>query len=422
MSLLSGHMPGAALERQVHRIRADFPYLQPKRVGKRVVYLDNAATSQKPIQVLDAVSSYYRWENANPHRGAHYLTVQATQAYEEGRSRLAAFLGAGDAREIVFVRNATEAINLVAYAWALDEITNKDRIVITALEHHSNMVPWQFVSQKTGAELVVVPMTDDFTIDMEAFYEALTPNAKLVAVTGASNTTSTMPDVCAMTAAAHEVGARVLVDAAQLAAHAPVDVTQMDCDFLALSGHKMLAPMGIGALYAKMELLEQMQPFLYGGDMIEYVYEDHSTYAEVPMKFEAGTQNVGGVVGLSAAIDYLDALGMDNVFAYEHALTSHALDELKKLDFIDLYFARTGQTGSAITFNIKDIHPHDVATIMDARDVAVRSGHHCAMPFHTKLCLAATCRASFSFYNTKEEVDAFIDALHGVREVLGYGS
>ncbi|EEI82250.1 cysteine desulfurase [Anaerococcus tetradius] len=403
----------------VEKIRADFPYLDSEKVGKKVIYLDTGATSQKPTCVIDAVDQYYRYSNANPHRGAHYLSWKATEAYEETREVVKNFIGAKSAREIVFTRSTTESLNLLAYSYGLNKLKKDDEILITILDHHANLVPWQMVAKKTGARLVYAYLKDDYSLDYDDLKSKITDKTKIVSVTGASNVTGELIDSKLITKWAHEVGAISIVDGAQLIPHVKTNVRDIDCDFLAFSGHKMFSPMGIGVLYGKYELLEDLEPFNYGGDMIEYVYEQESSFEQAPLKFEAGTPNVGGVLGLRAAIDYVEKIGMDEILAYEHELTSYAYDLIKDISNIKIFYPKNGRAGSVISFAFTDIHPHDIATILDSKGIAVRSGHHCAMPLHGYLGISATARASFSIYNTKEEAEIFAKELKNVRKVMG---
>ena len=385
----------------------DFPLLHTQMNGKPIAYLDNGATTQKPEQVIKSLCGYYGGCNANPHRGAYELSVKATDIYENARARVAKFIGAPRPETIIFTRNATESLNLVAYS-----------------EHHSNLVPWQHVAQAKGATLKYIYLTDDANLSDEDIETKITEKTKIVAVTQVSNVLGLVNDVKKVVKKAHSVGAICVVDGSQSVPHMKVDVQDIDADFFAFSGHKMLSPMGIGVLYGKYELLDDMPPFLMGGDMIEYVEEQHTDFAEVPAKFEAGTQNVGGATGLSAAIDYLEGVGFDTVEAIEKDLVDYALPQLRELPYIELYGCdsrRDNKTG-IITFNVKDVHPHDVATILDSYGVAVRAGHHCAQPLMQYLGQNATCRASFYFYNTREDVDRWIAALKQVRKVLGYGA
>lgn len=401
----------------VQAVRADFPYLADK---EPVIYLDNAATTQRPRQVLERVDAFYRHENANPLRGNHRLSLAATEAYEAARARVAEWIHAPSPEQVIFTRNASESLNLVAYAWGLASLKPGDEVLITRMEHHSNSVPWQFVCQQTGAVLRYVDFDDDFELDEADFRAKLNEKTRVVSFTGASNVFSAVPPAKKLIQAAHAVGAIAVVDGAQLAPHEPVDVTDMDCDFFAFSGHKMLAPFGIGVLYGKREILESMRPFLYGGEMIEYVYDEEATFAPLPYKFEAGTQNVGGAVGLHAAIDYLDAIGMEKIDAYERALGEYCAQRMRTLDFLTLYHPQKGPRGAAVAFNVKDVHPHDVSTILDFDRIAIRAGHHCTQQLHRSLCISSSNRASFAFYNTKEEVDALIDGLYKVRTTLGF--
>lgn len=403
----------------VEKIRADFPYLDSEKVGKEVIYLDTGATSQKPAYVIDAVDEYYRYSNANPHRGAHFLSWKATEAYEETRQVVKDFIGARKASEIVFTRSTTEALNLLAYSYGLNNLTKDDEILITILDHHANLVPWQMVAKKTGAKLVYAYLNEDYGLDYDDLKSKINEKTKIVSVTGASNVTGELIDSKLITKWAHEVGAISIVDGAQLIPHVKTDVKDIDCDFLAFSGHKMFSPMGIGVLYGKYELLDKLEPFNYGGDMIEYVYEQESTFQEPPIKFEAGTPNVGGVLGLKAAIEYVEKIGMDEIFTYEHELTSYAYDLIKDIPNIKIFYPTNGKAGSVISFTFTDIHPHDIATILDSKGIAVRSGHHCAMPLHGYLGISATARASFSIYNTKEEAEIFARELKNVRKVMG---
>ena len=403
----------------VEKIRADFPYLDSEKVGKEVIYLDTGATSQKPAYVIDAVDEYYRYSNANPHRGAHFLSWKATEAYEETRQVVKDFIGARKSSEIVFTRSTTEALNLLAYSYGLNNLKKDDEILITILDHHANLVPWQMVAKKTGAKLVYAYLNEDYGLDYDDLKSKINEKTKIVSVTGASNVTGELIDSKLITKWAHEVGAISIVDGAQLIPHVKTDVKDIDCDFLAFSGHKMFSPMGIGVLYGKYELLDKLEPFNYGGDMIEYVYEQESTFQEPPIKFEAGTPNVGGVLGLKAAIEYVEKIGMDEIFAYEHELTAYAYDLIKDIPNIKIFYPTNGKAGSVISFTFTDIHPHDIATILDSKGIAVRSGHHCAMPLHGYLDISATARASFSIYNTKEEAEIFARELKNVRKVMG---
>lgn len=404
--------PGFSLD----AVRRDFPYLEEEHP---VIYLDNAATTQRPRQVLERMQQFYAHENANPLRGNHRLSLYATQAYEQAREHVARFIGAKSAREIVFTRNATESLNLIAYNYALYVLKPGDEVLITRMEHHSNCVNWQFTCQQSGATLRYVELGEDYQLDEADFEAKLSEKTKVLAFSAASNVIATLPPVKAMIAKAHAVGATVVVDGAQYAPHSPVNVTDWDCDFFAFSGHKMGSPFGIGVLYGKQALLEAMPPFLFGGEMIEYVEDTSSTFAELPYKFEAGTMNVGGAVGLDAAITYLEGLGMENIEAYEKALAAYLAEELEKLGGVTIYRPKHHDCGTMVAFNLDGAHPHDVSTIMDASDVAIRSGHHCTQPLHRGLHISASCRASVAFYNTVAEVDAFLEAVKEVRRVMG---
>lgn len=407
---------------EVLEIRKEFPYLDEEKMGRKIVYFDNGATSQKPKCVIDALSNYYSYQNANPHRGAHYLGMLATDLYENARAKVRDFVGARSENEIVFVRNTTEALNLIAYSYGLENLNKGDEILISIVEHHSNLVTWQYVAKKTGAVLKYVYLNDRNEIDMDQYKSMLNERTKIVSLAGASNTVGGVIDIKEVTRLAHEVGAVVSIDAAQLAPHIKMDVREWDVDFLSLSGHKMYAPMGIGVLYGKEEILNSMVPYMYGGDMIEYVYEQETTFAKSPARFEAGTQNVGGAVALAAAIDFMDRIGIENIHEHELALTDYAYKKMKELDFVEIYSTPSFVRSPLIDFNVKDIHSHDVSTVLDTFDIAIRTGHHCAMPLHTKLELNSTCRVSFAVYNTFEEIDYFIEKLKEVRKVMGYGS
>ena len=410
------------MERKVNEYLRDFPILQTKMNGRPIVYLDNGATTQKPETVIRAVAEYCTYCNANPHRGAYELSVKATDIYERARVRTQQFIGAARPEEVVFTKNATEALNLVAYSYGLANVREGDEIVITISEHHSNIVPWQFVAKSRGAVLKYIYLGEDGNLSEADIAQQITERTKIVAVTQVSNVLGLVNDVRVVADRAHAVGAVVVVDGSQSVPHIKVDVQAMDADFFAFSGHKMLSPMGIGVLYGKYNILDAMPPFLFGGDMIDYVGEQETTFAELPAKFEAGTQNVSGASGLIAAIDYLDKIGFDRIEAIERDLLSYALPQLRELPFVELYgcdSTRGNKTG-IITFNVKDVHPHDVSTILDSYGVAIRAGHHCAQPLMRYLGQNATCRASFYLYNTHEDIDQFIAALKKVRGVLGY--
>ena len=404
--------------------RKDFPLLGQKMNGRPLVYLDNGATTQKPESVIQSMCGYYGGCNANPHRGAYALSVEATDIYENARARVQRFIHAPSAREVVFTKNATEALNLVAYSYGLTNIGAGDEIVLTVAEHHSNLVPWQQVAKAKGAVLKYIYLEADGNLSQQDIETKITARTKLVAVTQVSNVLGLVNPVREIADRAHAVGAVIVVDGSQSIAHMAVDVQALGADFFAFSGHKMLSPMGIGVLWGRAELLDAMPPFLTGGDMIEYVTEQHTDFAELPAKFEAGTQNVGGAAGLTAAIDYLEKIGFDRIGAIEKDLVDYALPQLRQLPYIELYGCDTtrGNKTGIITFNVKDVHPHDVATILDAEGVAVRAGHHCAQPLMQYLGVNATCRTSFYLYNTREDVDRWIAALKKVREVMHLGA
>ena len=402
--------------------KKEFPLLQRTMHDKPIVYLDNGATTQKPQAVIDAMRSYYETSNANPHRGAYELSVQATDVYENARIRVQKFINAGHAHEIIFTKNATESLNLVAYSYGMANIQAGDEVVIAISEHHSNLVPWQQICRLKGATLKYIYLEEDGNLSQADIASKITEKTKIVAVAQVSNVLGLVNPVKEIADKAHNVGAVMVIDGSQSVPHMAVDVQDLDADFFVFSGHKMLSPMGIGVLYGKEKLLNAMPPFLMGGDMIDYVEEQETEFAPLPAKFEAGTQNVGGAAGLTAAIDYLEKVGFDYVEKVERELVEYALPKLKAMPYIELYGCdskKDNKTG-IITFNVKDVHPHDVATILDAQGVAVRAGHHCAQPLMQYLGQNATCRASFYFYNTKEDVDRWIEALSKVRGVLGY--
>ena len=406
----------------VEKIRQDFPILSRKVYDKPLIYLDNAATTQKPRQVIEALVEYYECYNANVHRGVHALSQEATERYEEARAKVARFIGADSANEIIWTRNASESLNLVAYTWAEENIVEGDEILVTPYEHHSNLVPWQKVARDKGAKLRVLPMLeDDNSLDMSRVDEFITQRTKLLAVVHMSNGIGIVNPVRELVDKARAVGATVLIDATQSAPHMPVDVKDLDCDFLTLSGHKMLGPTGIGALYGKMEILESMEPFMRGGEMVLEVWYDRATWNDVPMKFEAGTPNIADAIGFGAAIDYLDDLGMENVRAHEIALSTHALKAFKELEEdVDIFGPRDPeQRGGIISFHSDIVHPHDLGTFLDRDGIAVRTGHHCTMPLMRELGVVATARASYYLYNTEEEIDALVDS---VKRALRYFS
>lgn len=390
-------------------IKKDFPLLE----NENITYLDSGATTQKPIQVIKAVEEFYQKYNANPHRGAYSLSVEATEQYENTRTKIAKFINARHREEIIFSKNATESLNLIAYSYGMDNLKKDDEVVISIMEHHSNLVPWQKVTKKTGSKLNYMYINDEFELTDEEIENKITDKTKIVGITHVSNVLGTINNVKKIIKYAHKKGAIVIVDASQSIPHMKIDVQDLDADFLVFSGHKMLAPLGIGVLYGKKEILNKMSPFLMGGDMIEYVYEQDTTFAPLPNKFEAGTQNVEGVIGLGAAIDYIENLGYDKIQEIEKEVLSYAREELSKLDFLDLYITpNENNHSSVISFNIKGIHPHDVASILDSEGVCVRSGNHCAQPLMRFLGIDSTCRASFYIYNTKEDVDKLVSALN----------
>ena len=402
----------------VEKVRKDFPILE-RRVGeKRLVYLDNAATSQKPRRVLDALGEYYEVHNANIHRAVHRLAEEATAAYEEAREKVASFLGAPDVRSLVFTRGTTESTNLVAYAWGRKNLREGDEVVLTETEHHSNLVPWQLAARATGAKLRFIPILEDGTLDMEAAERLIGSRTKLVGCIHASNVLGTINPIEELAELAHGVGALMLVDGAQSAPHMPVDVGASGCDFFACSGHKMLGPTGVGVLWGKPEVMEEMDPFLGGGEMIREVHLDHATWNDLPYKFEAGTMNIAQAIGLGAAIDYLNDVGMENIREHERRLGEYAYDKIREVEGGTVYGPEEGRTG-LVSFSLPDVHPHDLSQILDEAGIAIRSGNHCAQPLMRRLGVAATSRASFYLYNTEEEVDALVGGLERAREFFG---
>lgn len=396
-------------------VRADFPILHQKVHGKPLVYLDNAATSQKPKAVLDAIQHYYEFDNANVHRGVHALSVRATEAYEGARDKVAAFVNADSRNEIVFTRNASEAINLVAYSWGMNTLKAGDEIILSVMEHHSNLVPWQLVAQRTGAVLKFVELTETEAFDFEQFKTLISNKTKLVSVVHVSNTLGCINPVEEITEIAHEYGAKVLIDACQSVPHMPIDVQKIDCDWLVASGHKMCAPTGIGFLYGKLEILRSMPPFLGGGEMIADVFLDHSTYADLPHKFEAGTPAIGEAIALGAAVDYLTHIGMDKIAEYEHELCAYLFEKLATIPQIRIYGPQPHVDGSGraslASFTAGDVHANDLSALLDEAGIAIRTGHHCTQPLHHILGVSSTARASVYFYNTREEIDGFVVAL-----------
>ncbi len=395
----------------VNAVRRDFPMLE-RRVGEHsLVYLDNAATSLKPRSVVEALDRYYREYTANVHRGIYRVSEEATEAYESARKKVARFVNAPSPREVVFVRNATEAVNLVAYSWGRANVSEGDEIVVTEMEHHSNLVPWQQLAREKRASVRYARVDDKGRLDREHLDGLLSERTRLLAISGMSNVLGTIPPLEEIIETAHARGIPVLVDGAQAVSHLPVDVQAWGCDFLAISGHKMLGPTGIGALYVKREILEGMDPFLAGGEMILEVTKDGARWNEIPWKFEAGTPAVAQAIGLGAAVDYLSALGMESVRRREEELTSYAMDRLSQVEGLRILGPPAGERGGVVAFTLGDVHPHDLATILDGEGIAIRAGHHCAMPLHERYGLAATARASFYLYNTREEVDRLASAL-----------
>jgi cysteine desulfurase/selenocysteine lyase len=402
------------------KVRADFPILQQQVNGKPLVYLDNAATSQKPLLVLNTLRDYYEQYNSNVHRGAHTLSARATDAYEGAREKIAKFINAASPQQIIYTRNASEAINLVAYAWGLTSLQRGDEVILTVMEHHSNLVPWQLVTQTTGAILKFVELTPDEEFNLEQFKSLVSDKTKLVSVVHVSNTLGCINPVKEICAIAHHYGAKVLIDACQSAPHLPLDVQDIDCDWLVASGHKMCGPTGIGFLYGKLDLLRSMPPFMGGGEMIADVFLDKSTYADLPHKFEAGTPAIAEAIALGAAVDYLTGIGMDKIHAYEDELTAYLFQQLEQIPELRLYGPSPSKGRAALAaFTAGDVHPHDLSTILDQAGVAIRAGHHCTQPLHRYLKAQSTARASLYFYNTPEEIDVFITSLKEAIEFFG---
>ncbi|CBJ27325.1 Cysteine desulfurase [Ectocarpus siliculosus] len=405
------------------RVRADFPILdQEAYPGKPLVYLDSAATSQKPKVVMDVLRDYYERDNANVHRGAHQLSIRATEAYEAAREKVGAFVNAETSREIVFTRGATEAINLVAQTWGLDNLAAGDEIVTTVMEHHSNMVPWQLLAERTGAVLKFAQIREDMSLDLDHMKSLITDKTKLVAVVHASNALGGVNPVSEIAEAAHAVGAKVLVDGCQSVPNMPVDVQTLGVDWLVASGHKMCGPTGIGFLWGRMSVLETMRPWQGGGEMIDQVYFDHSTFAEPPARFEAGTPAIAQAVGLGAACDYLSSIGMENGAAYEHEMSKYLWERLSEVEGLDFYGPPPNASGDnrnpLLAFNSRDVHAHDLSFFMDQEGVAIRAGHHCTQALHRQLGAAGSLRASLYIYNTKDDVDQFIEALRSTLDMF----
>jgi len=403
----------------VNKIRKDFPVLSEQVHGKPLVYLDNAATTQKPRQVIETINDYYTHYNANVHRAIHQLGEKATAAYEDARRNIARFINAESARQIVFTRGTTESINLVAAAWGRKFIKAGDEIITTEMEHHSNLIPWQLVAKEVGARLKFISFNPDGTLDLKEIERLFSPSTRLVALTHMSNVFGTINPVKGIISMAHDRGIPVLLDSAQSVPHLPVDVQELDCDFLAFSGHKMLAPTGIGVLYAKASHLQDMNPYQGGGEMISAVWLEKATWNEIPHKFEAGTPNISGAIALGVAVDYLRQIGMREITLYEQELTTYALKKMQTIEGMEIY-GRAPERGSAISFNLGQVHSHDLSHFLDQQGVAVRAGHHCAQPIMRKLEVPATTRASFYFYNTFEEIDYFIEQLMAAREFFGF--
>ncbi len=389
--------------------KKDFPIFENRDIS----YLDSGATSQKPQYVINAIEEFYKKFNANPHRGAYSLSLDATEQYENTREKIAKFINARNKEEIIFSKNASESLNLIAYSYGLSNLKQNDEVVLSIMEHHSNLVPWQFVTKQTNSILKYMYINNEFELSKEEIESKITDKTKVVGITHISNVLGTINNVKEIIKYAHKKGAIVIVDASQSIPHTKVDVQDLNADFLVFSGHKMFAPLGIGVLYGKKELLNKMPPFLMGGDMIEYVYEQNTTYAPLPNKFEAGTQNVEGVVGFGAAIDYIESIGYETINKVEQEVTEYAVNELSKLNFIEMYVTPNKQNhSSVVSFNVRGVHPHDVASILDVNGVCIRSGNHCAQPLLRYMGMDSTCRASFSIYNTKEDVDKLVDALN----------
>ena len=390
-------------------IKKDFPILE----NSNLTYLDSGATTQKPKQVIEKIEEFYNKYNANPHRGAYSLSVEATNEYESARAKIAKFINASKPEEVIFSKNATESLNLIAYSYGLENLKKDDEVVISIMEHHSNLVPWQKMTKAKNAKLKYMYVNDNYEIFDEEIETKITKNTKIVGITYVSNVLGTINPVKKIIKQAHKMGAVVVVDASQSIPHMKLDVQELDADFVVFSGHKMLAPLGIGVLYGKKSILDKMTPFLMGGDMIEYVYEQETTFASLPNKFEAGTQNVEGVIGLAAAIDYIEKIGYERIQEIEKEVVGYAKQELAKLDFLETYYTKNDENHmGVISFNIKGVHPHDTASVLDSYNVAVRSGNHCAQPLLRYLGKDSTCRASFYIYNTKKDVDNLVEALN----------
>ena len=404
----------------IQKIRQDFPILGEQVNGKDLIYLDTSATSQTPLKVIEAMNDYYREYNSNVHRGVHTLGTKATDAYEKARMKVHSFINAKRFEEIVYTRGTTAAINLVARSLGDLVIQEGDEIVVNEMEHHANIVPWQELAKRKGAKLVFIPLEEDGTIALDSVKAAMSDKTKIVAITHVSNVLGTINDIKSIAEVAHEHGAYISVDGAQAVPHMKVDVQDLDVDFYAFSGHKMLGPTGIGILYGKAELLDKMEPIEYGGDMIDYVYKTEATWTDLPVKFEAGTPMIAEAVGLNAAIDYINEIGLDNIYQHEKELVQYAYDKMSEIEGLEIYGPAKDKRAGLITFNLKGVHPHDLATALDSEGIAVRAGHHCAQPL-IKWCEASsTARASFYIYNTIEEIDQFIESLEKTKEFFSY--
>lgn len=401
----------------VLKIRKDFPILKMKANGKPLVYFDNGATSQKPLDVINSVEKYYNSENANVHRGVYFLSQIATDLYDRSRQKISDYIGAKHNETVLFTSGTTESINLVAQSWGRKFLKKGDEILISGMEHHSNIVPWQMIGEEKGAIVKMIPLNDDGSLNMEIFKERLSAKTKMVAVAHISNTLGVVNPIEKMIEMAHAIGSKVLVDGAQAVPHIPVDVQKLDCDFYAFSGHKMFAPTGIGVLYGKRELLNEIPPYKGGGDMIDRVSFEKTTYAELPFKFEAGTPNISGVIGLGAAVDYINKFEWKSIIDYEDELLNHLTIELLKIKGLRIY-GETDNKIPVVSFLVDDIHPYDIGTLLDQMGIAVRTGHHCTQPLMDRYCIPGTVRVSLSFYNTKEEINVFINALNKVLTML----
>jgi cysteine desulfurase/selenocysteine lyase len=404
----------------VERIRADFPVLNREvRPGISLVYLDSTATSQKPVEVIESMNRFYRWSNANIHRGIHTLAEESTALYEGARQKVADFIHAESARQIIFTRNATESINLVAYSWGRANLQSGDVVILTEMEHHSNLVPWQILAAEKNLRLEFIPVTPEGLLDLEVYRQLLSLEPKLVAFTHMSNVLGTITPAKEIIRLAHQAGAITLVDGAQSVPHIPVDVQDLGADFLAFSAHKMCGPTGIGVLYGRKQLLEAMPPFMGGGDMIKRVHLRTFAPNELPYKFEAGTPAIAEAVGLGVAVDYLSSIGMPSIAGHEHAVVSYAIEHIQEIPGVQIFGPSANGKGGVVSFTLQGVHPHDVSQILDSYGIAIRAGHHCAMPLHEKFNLPATARASFYLYNTQEEVDRLVTAIYKVKDIFG---